>query len=50
MLIGGLFVLLCDDLARTVLSGEIPLGILTSLIGAVVFFSLLLRHELELKP
>ena len=50
ILIGGLFVLLCDDLARTVLSGEIPLGILTSLIGAVVFFSLLLRHELELKP
>jgi len=49
MLLGGLFVLLCDDLARTVLSGEIPLGILTSLIGAVVFFSLLLRNELELK-
>ncbi|MBN1872595.1 MAG: iron ABC transporter permease [Anaerolineae bacterium] len=49
MLLGGLFVLLCDDLARTVLTGEIPLGILTSLIGAVVFFSLLLRNELELK-
>jgi len=49
MLIGGLFVLLCDGLARTVLSGEIPLGILTSLIGAVVFFSLLLRNEVELK-
>jgi iron complex transport system permease protein len=49
MLIGGVFVLLCDDLARTVLTGEIPLGILTSLIGAVIFFSLLLRNELELK-
>jgi iron complex transport system permease protein len=49
MLIGGLFVLLCDDLARTVLTGEIPLGILTSLIGALVFFSLLLRNELEVK-
>ncbi|HQE92037.1 MAG TPA: iron ABC transporter permease [Anaerolineae bacterium] len=49
MLLGGLFVLLCDDLARTVLTGEIPLGILTSLIGAVAFFGLLLRHELELK-
>lgn len=49
MLIGGLFVLLCDNLARTVLSGEIPLGILTSLIGATVFFSLLLRNDLEVK-
>ncbi|MBN1260291.1 MAG: iron ABC transporter permease [Anaerolineae bacterium] len=45
MLVGGIFVLLCDDLARTVLSGEIPLGILTSLIGAVIFFSLLLRDS-----
>ncbi len=49
MLLGGLFVLLCDNLARTVLSGEIPLGILTSLIGAVVFFSLLLSNKLEMK-
>ena len=49
MLLGGLFVLLCDNLARTVLSGEIPLGILTSLIGAGVFFSLLLSNKLELK-
>jgi len=49
MFIGALFVLGCDNLARTVLSGEIPLGILTSLIGALVFFSLLLRNDLELK-
>ncbi|MBN2005835.1 MAG: iron ABC transporter permease [Anaerolineae bacterium] len=49
MLLGALFVLICDDLARTVLSGEIPLGILTSLAGAAVFFSLLLRNGLELK-
>jgi len=41
MLLGGLFVLLCDDLARTLSGGEIPLGILTSLFGAVAFLLLL---------
>ncbi|MCS6908456.1 MAG: iron ABC transporter permease [Anaerolineales bacterium] len=40
MLIGGWFVILCDNLARTLLNGEIPLGILTSLIGAVAFLVL----------
>ncbi len=42
MLIGGIFGLLCDNLARTLLAGEIPLGILTSLIGAVVFIVLMM--------
>ena len=37
MLIGGIFTLLCDNLARTLLAGEIPLGILTSLAGALIF-------------
>ncbi len=41
LLIGGFFVLICDDIARTVLSGEIPLGILTSFIGAGLFLALL---------
>lgn len=41
MLIGGWFVIFCDNLARTLLNGEIPLGILTSLIGAVAFLVLL---------
>lgn len=41
MLIGGWFVIFCDNLARTLLNGEIPLGILTSLIGAVAFLALL---------
>lgn len=47
MLVGGLFVLLCDNLARTVLSGEIPLGILTSFIGAGLFLVMLLRQDIE---
>ncbi len=41
LLIGGLFTLLCDDLARILLAGEIPLGIITSLLGAVSFIFLL---------
>lgn len=34
---GGIFVLICDDLARTLLAGEIPLSIFTALFGAVIF-------------
>jgi iron complex transport system permease protein len=37
MLIGGAFTLLCDDLARTLQAGEIPLGIITALAGAFTF-------------
>jgi len=42
MLLGGLFTVLCDDLARTVMAGEIPLGILTSLFGALIFLLLMM--------
>ncbi|MBN1872585.1 MAG: iron chelate uptake ABC transporter family permease subunit, partial [Anaerolineae bacterium] len=42
LLLGGTFVVLCDTVARSVLSGEIPLGILTSLIGAVAFSVLMI--------
>jgi len=41
MVIGAIFALFCDDVARTILSGEIPLGILTSLIGASFFLLLM---------
>jgi iron complex transport system permease protein len=40
MLAGATFTLLCDDLARTLLPGEIPLGIVTSLFGALLFVGL----------
>lgn len=43
MLVGAIFALLCDDLARVLFPGEIPLGILTSLIGAAIFMLLMLR-------
>lgn len=42
-LIGGIFLLIVDDLARSLVSVEIPLGILTSLCGTPFFFYLLLK-------
>lgn len=41
--LGGAFAVLCDDIARTLTAGEIPLGIITSLIGAAVFLLLMMR-------
>jgi iron complex transport system permease protein len=45
MLIGGLFAVLCDDAARTLLTGEIPIGILTSFVGALFFVAIMLTHS-----
>ncbi len=41
LLMGGIFALVCDNLARTLLAGEIPLGTLTSLFGAGLFIVLM---------
>jgi iron complex transport system permease protein len=41
MVIGGLFTVICDDIARTAMAGEIPLGILTSMLGAAFFLLLM---------
>jgi iron complex transport system permease protein len=49
LLLGGLFTILCDDLARTLLPGEIPLGIITSLLGAVVFILLMASARLRVR-
>jgi iron complex transport system permease protein len=46
---GGTFVLACDILARAIpTQSEIPLGVITSLIGAPVFLALLARSRREL--
>ncbi len=45
--LGGIFTLLCDNLARTLLAGEIPLGILTSLFGALIFAGLMASNTLR---
>jgi len=43
MLFGAIFLLLVDNLSRNLLATEIPLGILTSLIGAPFFIYLITR-------
>lgn len=45
MVSGALFVLLVDDFARAASSMELPLGIVTSVIGAPLFILLLLRSR-----
>ncbi len=47
MLLGGIFVLLCDDLARVILPGEIPLGVVTSLLGASIFMFLMTTQNVR---
>lgn len=49
MLIGATLTLLCDDIARTVTAGEIPLGILTSLLGAGIFLLIMTTFRVHLK-
>ena len=47
-LFGGVFLLACDTLARTVLSPIIlPVGILTSFLGVPLFLFLLIRRKRE---
>jgi iron complex transport system permease protein len=45
MVMGAIFTLICDDLARTLLPAEIPLGILTALLGSILFIILLGRKK-----
>ncbi len=45
LLLGGVFLLLVDDLARIAGSIEIPLGVLTSLLGAPFLVYLLIRFR-----
>jgi len=46
MVVGASFMLLVDDLARTVTATEIPLGIITSLVGAPLFAYLIKRGRM----
>lgn len=46
MVIGASFLLLVDDLSRTIAATEIPLGILTSLVGAPLFAYLIRRGRM----
>lgn len=44
LLLGGGFLILVDNLARTLSTSEIPLGILTSFVGAPFFLYLIIRE------
>jgi iron complex transport system permease protein len=50
ILIGGIFTVACDNAARTLLAGEIPLGILTSLLGALIFLGLMMAQQIRARP
>lgn len=43
LLTGALFMLVVDDCARTIVPGELPVGVLTALIGAPLFLVLLFK-------
>ena len=45
MLVGAAFLLVVDDVSRNLLATEIPIGILTAVVGAPFFIWLLLRKE-----
>ncbi|MEW5869590.1 MAG: iron ABC transporter permease [Chloroflexota bacterium] len=49
MLVGAIFTILCDDLSRTLLAGEIPLGIFTSLAGAAFFILLMVTQNVKVQ-
>ncbi|MDR0807417.1 MAG: iron ABC transporter permease [Enterobacteriaceae bacterium] len=44
LLLGGSFMVIVDDLARTLTSAEIPVGIITALLGAPLFTVLLVKN------
>jgi len=48
-LLGGIMVMICDDFARTMMIYEIPLGILTSLLGASLFLLLLSSGQVRFR-
>ena len=41
MVIGALYLSVCDTIGRSLFTGELPLGILTSIFGTVLFILLL---------
>ncbi len=47
MLIGAIFLLFSDTVARSLLPSEIPLGIITSILGALLFITILSSRRSE---
>ncbi len=49
LLLGAVMVVVCDTIARSLMVYEIPLGIITSLLGASLFLSLLSSGQVRFK-
>ena len=49
LLLGAVMVVVCDTIARSLIVYEIPLGIITSLLGASLFLSLLSSGQVRFK-
>ncbi len=49
LLLGGIFALACDDLARTLMAGEIPLGIVASFFGALLFMAMMMSRNIRVE-
>lgn len=47
MSLGAVFAIVCDDIARVAIVGEIPLGIITSLLGAGIFILLMTSRTIK---
>ena len=47
-LLGGLFLLIIDTMARTVTTAEIPLSVLTGIIGAPFYYFVLAKQRMKL--
>jgi len=45
--LGAIYILACDDVARTALPAEIPLGVLTAILGACAFVALMIARRRE---
>ena len=46
-LLGGVVLTICDAVARTVINSEVPVGIITAIIGAPFFIYLLRARRSE---
>ena len=49
LMIGAIYAVICDMLARTLIAGEIPLGIFTALIGAIMMVVLVGSGKIRIR-
>ncbi len=47
MLIGGILMLICDDLARVLFPAEIPLGVITAILGTILFLPIMTNKTIR---